>query len=330
MIKSGLNHKEVDVTARIRVVFMGSAELACPGLEKLRQSPAVHLTGVVTQPKRPKGRRLRQAACPVCHEAAELGVPMLTPQKINTPQNLDCLRELRPDVIVVVAYGQFLRKEILRLPPLGCINLHASLLPKYRGAAPIQWAVAKGETETGVTTMFMNEQMDAGDIIFQEAEPIEPEDTTASLQTRLAKRGADLMHKTLLALRDGTAPRRPQDQSLVTFAPLLQKTDGKLDWSLPARELHNRVRAFTPWPGCHFSLPAPRCQTIKVLQTRVESYAAASARPGTVLEIGGEGPLIMTKEETLRLLQVQPEGRKSMSGSAFLCGYGMCQGMTLQ
>ena len=215
------------MTPETRVVFIGSAELACPSLEKLHVTPRLKVVGVVTQPERPSGRALRPAACPIHVCAVRLGIPTLTPEKINTPTSLEALHALRPDVIAVVAYGQILRSAILDLPPLGCINLHASLLPSYRGAAPIQWAIARGETVTGVTTMFMNEGLDTGDIIFQEAEPIHPEDTSATLHDRLACRGADLLVRTLYAVRAGTAPRRSQDSvGVATFAPRLKKADG--------------------------------------------------------------------------------------------------------
>jgi methionyl-tRNA formyltransferase len=318
------------MTPETRVVFIGSAELACPSLEKLHVTPSLKVVGVVTQPERPSGRSLRPAACPIHVCAARLGIPALTPEKINAPDSLEELRALRPDVIVVMAYGQILRSAILDLPPLGCINLHASLLPSYRGAAPIQWAIARGETVTGVTTMFMNEGLDAGDIIFQAAEPIHPEDTSATLHDRLAYRGADLLVRTLHAVRAGTAPRRSQDSvGVATFAPRLKKADGWMDWRLPAVELCNRVRGFYPWPGCFLSLPWPTVRLVKVLQARVEPAVPSVAAPGTVLEAAGDGPLISTGQAALRLLQVQPEGKRPMSGAAFLCGYGLRATMVL-
>jgi len=301
----------------MRIIFMGSAELACPCLDRLLANPADQVVGVVTQPDRPKGRALQVTPCAVRAHVAERGIPMLTPANVNAPDNVAALRALAPDLIIVVAYGQFLKADILNLPPCGNLNVHTSLLPKYRGAAPIQWAVANGETETGVTTMFVNARMDAGDIIDQFVEPIRPEDTAGSLHDRLAQCGADLLARTIEALRQGSIRRRPQDEAAATFAPRIKKTDGRMDWHLPATWLHNRVRGFNPWPGCFCEL-AP-VGVVRVLKTRVE--AGRSEAVGVVLEAAGEGPLIQTGQDALRLLEVQPEGRKVMSGAAFLRGH---------
>ena len=312
----------------MRIIFMGSAELACPCLDRLLANPADQVVGVVTQPDRPKGRSLQMTPCAVRAHVAARGIPILTPDNVNAPDSVAALQALAPDLIVVVAYGQFLKADILNLPsrgpahhsPLGeggCINVHASLLPKYRGAAPIQWAVANGETETGMTTMFVNTRMDAGDIIDQLAEPIRPEDTAGSLHDRLAQCGADLLARTLETLRQGSIRRQPQDETKVTFAPRIKKADGRIDWRLPAALIHNRVRGFNPWPGCFCELvPAG---VVRVLKTRVET--GRSEVVGTVLDAAGEGPLIQAGQDALRLLELQPEGRKIMSGAAFLRGH---------
>lgn len=301
----------------MRIVFMGSAELACPCLDHLLANPADQVVGVVTQPDRPKGRSLQVTPCAVRAHIAARGIPVLTPENVNTPDSVAALRALAPALIVVVAYGQFLKPAILELPARGCINVHASLLPKYRGAAPIQWAVAHGETETGVTTMFINARMDAGDIIDQLAESIRPEDTAGSLHDRLARRGADLLIRTIEAMRQGSIRRQPQVEAEATFAPRIKKTDGCIDWRLPARLIHNRVRGFNPWPGCFCELPP--AGVVRVWKTRVE--AGRSAAAGAVLEAAGAGPLIQTGQDALRLLELQPEGRKVMSGAAFLRGH---------
>jgi len=307
----------------MRILFMGSAELACPCLDRLLADPADQVVGVVTQPDRPKGRSLQVASCAVRAHVAERGIPILTPADVNAPDSAAALRALAPDLIVVVAYGQFLKAAILDLPLRGpahgggCINVHASLLPKYRGAAPIQWAVANGETETGVTTMFVNARMDAGDIIDSIVEPIRPEDTAGSLHDRLARCGADLLARTIAALRQGSIRRQPQDEALVTFAPRIRKTDGRIDWHLPATLIHNRVRGFNPWPGCFCELAA--AGIVRVLKSRVENGRDAPA--GAVLEAAGAGPLIQAGRDAVRLLEVQPEGRKVMSGAAFLRGH---------
>jgi methionyl-tRNA formyltransferase len=301
----------------MRIIFMGSAELACPCLDRLLANPADQVVGVVTQPDRPKGRSLQMASCAVRAHVAECGIPVLTPENVNAPESVSALRALAPDLIVVVAYGQFLKAAILNLPLRGCVNVHASLLPRYRGAAPIQWAVANGETVTGVTTMFVNARMDAGDIIDQLAEEIRPEDTAGSLHDRLAQCGADLLARTIEVLRQGLIRRLPQNEAEATFAPRIKKTDGRMDWRLPAALLHNRVRGFNPWPGCFCEL-AP-VGGVRVLKTRVEAGRSASA--GAVLEAAGAGPLIQAGQDALRLLELQPEGRKVMSGAAFLRGH---------
>ncbi|MBU0716034.1 MAG: methionyl-tRNA formyltransferase [Verrucomicrobia bacterium] len=301
----------------MRIIFMGSAELACPCLDRLLAHSADKVVGVVTQPDRPKGRSLQVAPCAVHAHVATLGIPVLTPENVNTPDSVAALCALAPDLIIVVAYGQFLKADILNLPLCGPVNVHASLLPKYRGAAPIQWAVANGETETGVTTMFVNARMDAGDIIDRIVEPIRPEDTAGSLHDRLAQCGAELLARTLEALRQGSIRRRPQNEAEATLAPRIKKADGRMDWRLPATLIHNRVRGFNPWPGCFCELLP--VGVVRVLKSRVEP--GRSEAVGTVLEAAGEGPLIQTGQDALRLLEVQPEGRKVMSGAAFLRGH---------
>lgn len=304
---------------------MGSAEFACPALEALLQAGRDEMAGIVTQPERPSGRQQKVSKCPVDEFASAAGLKPITPDNVNTPASVEFLRVLKPDLIVVVAYGQILKANILALAPTGCINLHASLLPKYRGAAPIQWAIARGERETGVTTMFINEKMDAGDIIAQDRELILPDDTSTSLGARLAGRGAKLLMETIEMIRRGVAPRAKQNEALATYAPRLKKNAGLLDWTSPAGELSNRIRGFQPWPGCFFALKDKT--TVRVLRARVE--ADGGRKPGIVFETGGEGPLIQTGSGSLRLLEVQPEGKKAMSGRAFLCGKRMSQGNSL-
>lgn len=302
----------------MRIVFMGSAAFACASLDRLLACADLRVAAVVTQPDRPRGRNLEVGACPVRERIRPLGIPMLTPESVNAPASVDALRELRPDLIVVVAYGQILKPAILGLPPLGCVNLHASLLPRYRGAAPIQWAIANGDPVTGVTTQFMSERMDAGDIILSRSMEIGDEDTGGSLHDKLAALGAELLTATVCRIRAGAAPRTKQDESAATLAPKLSKADGLVDWRLPAAVLRNRIRAFNPWPACHCELPAGSGRAIKLLKARVEP---GSGRPGDVLEASGEGPLVQAGDAALRLLDVQPQGRKPMSGADFLRGH---------
>jgi methionyl-tRNA formyltransferase len=312
----------------MRIVFMGSSAFACPALDALRADPGYTLACVVTQPDRPRGRRLETAPCPVRRHLGGAAVEVLTPERVNAPDSVAAIRTRRPDVIVVVAYGQMLRAELLALPPHGCLNVHGSLLPRYRGAAPVAWAVANGETVTGVTTLFMNERMDAGDILLQAAVPIEPDDTGGTLGEKLAAAGADLLMRSLAAIRAGTAPRRPQDESLATLAPKLNKTDGRLDWRTPARVLHNRVRAFNPWPCATCRLPGEPPRILRVLRTRVAPGGEGPS--GRVLDAGRDGPVVQTGEGALVLLEVQPEGRTGMSGGDFLRGYALKAGDILQ
>jgi methionyl-tRNA formyltransferase len=303
----------------MRIVFMGSAELACPCLERLLADPGNAVVGVVTQPDRPKGRSLQTAPCPVRALVARRDVPVLTPEKVNTPESVSAIRALAPEVIVVVAYGQILKPCLLEIPPRGCVNIHASLLPKYRGAAPIQWAIARGETVTGVTAMFLDAGMDSGDIIDRVEEPIRADDTAGKLHDRLAPLGAELLARTIAALRQGAVPHTPQNPAEASYAPKLKKSDGRLDWTRPAVELHNRIRGFNPWPGCYCEFPGVKPGLVKVLESRVAPGGPGA--PGEILSNQGEGPLIQTGAQALRLLQVQPEGRKAMPGSAFLCGH---------
>ncbi len=311
----------------MRVVFLGSADFACASLERLLTLEGVEVAAVVTQPDRPRGRNLAVAACPVRQLVAARRMPVLTPERINAPEALAALRALAPDLLVVVAYGQLLRRELLDLPPLGCINVHASLLPKYRGAAPIVWAVAGGEKTSGVTTMRMNERMDAGEILLQCSEPLEPGDTGGSLHDRLAISGAELLVETLRGLARGTLRGRPQDETQATLAPKLNKSDGRLDWRRTALELERRVRAFNPWPVCFGLLPDGG--TLRVWRAAVEE-CAAGARPGQVLDVGGvEGPLVAAAAGALRLRTVQPVGRRTMGGAEFLRGHPLTVGTVL-
>ncbi|MBN1557791.1 MAG: methionyl-tRNA formyltransferase [Lentisphaerae bacterium] len=300
----------------MRTVFMGSAALGCPALDRLLRDDAVDLAAVVCQPDRPSGRRLRPAPCPTKTAAEAAGVPVLTPEQVNAPDSVASLRAFRPELIVVVAYGQMLGKEILELPPRGCINVHASLLPLYRGAAPIQWAIANGEARTGVTTLYMNARMDAGDLIDQTAVPIGPDDTADTLHDTLAAAGADLLMRTLAALRTGAVRATPQDESRATYAPKLRKSDGRIDWCLAADAIRNRVRAFQPWPGSWCRREGGG--VLKLLDARAE---ARDGETGRVLEVRGEGPLVAAGAGSVRLCRVQPPGKRPMSGAAYARGH---------
>ncbi len=310
-----------------RVIFMGSDAVACPTLDMLKNDPALRLCGVVTQPDRPQKRNLHPKPCAVKQHLGATDVPVWTPERINTPEPVKSLRHAAPDVIVVMAYGQFLGAELLALPPWGCINIHLSLLPKYRGAAPIQWSIAHGETVTGITVMRMVRRMDAGDIMDQATLPILPNDTAASLGRRLAEAAPPLLRAVLARLARGDLHARPQNESAATYAPLLKKDDGRIDWSQPAQLIERRIRAFNPWPGCFCISASSKGKRLRVLRAVVEpapsGRSSAPAVPGTVLDVNPNGPLIATGKAALRLIEVQPEGKRPMSGAAYRCGHAV-------
>ena len=301
----------------MRIVFMGAGELGCPALAALFKEERDEVVAVVTQPDRPQGRSLRLAACPVKQELAGRPVLVLTPEKIGNPAVVAQLRALQPDLIVVAAYGQFLPRTLLDLPPHGVINIHPSLLPKYRGAAPVQWALANGEQETGVSIIALVEQMDAGDILASERLPIGPADNATALTHKLSWLGAELVLRVIEDLRTGTVRRTPQDERLATRAPMLKKSDGRLDWSLPAATLHNRIRGFFPWPGSFFEYPRGSGKHVKVLRA---APAAGAGAPGAVLATDEQGLVIATGAGALLLREVQPEGRRPMPAAAFVNG----------
>ncbi len=309
----------------MRVVFMGSAELSCPSLMGLIDSPFIDLLAVISQPDRLRGRgRNVISICPTKELASERGIDVLTPENINDPLFVEELKAYNADVFVVVAYGQILRKAVLDLPAKGCINLHGSLLPKYRGAAPIQWAVANGEDVTGVTAMFMNEGMDAGDIIMQKEVVIGPEDTAGTLRDRMAEAGVGLLIETLRGIEEGSSVMTPQDEGAVTMAPKLTKDDGKVDWNISAKKICDRVRGFNPWPGCwtRFDTESRMMndESGKILKVLTVEVVDLAGKPGEIVELSKTGPVIGTGDKALRLIEVQPEGGKVMAGSSYAAG----------
>ena len=306
----------------MRVVFFGSAAIGFPSLEALLASAQDEVVAVVTQPDRPAGRKQQLTPCPVKAFAQERELPVLSPEKVK--DSLLELAALNADLFVVVAYGQYIPPSILSLPEHGAINLHPSSLPKYRGSSPIQWAVANGDTQTGVTILYVSEKMDAGDIILQREVSIGSDDTSAILEPVLAAAGAELLMEAVEQIRNGTVKRRPQDNAAATEVRKLTKEDGKLDWALPAATLRNRIRGFTPWPGCFCETPDG--QRLKVLCAAVEDRAGV---PGEILEAAGRGFLVATGEGALRLLEVQPAGKCAMDGASYLRGYPLMPGVRL-
>ncbi len=307
----------------MRIVFMGAGKLACAALRSLLEGRAGELAGVVTPPDRPSGRRQHLAPCPVRAFLAGRPVRVVTAEDVNAPPVLAQLREMHPDVVVVADFGQFLKPAVLAVPSKAIINIHPSLLPRYRGAAPIQWAIANGETETGVTILHVTEKMDAGDIILQEKVPIRNDDTALTIEPLLAELGATLLYRALASVREGTARRVPQDESRATFAPKLRKDDGRIDWPQAAEAIRNRVRGFQPWPGSACEVPDGSGHLLKVLRVGIERR---SGLPGAILEWGGAGPLIACGEDALRLIEVQPEGKKPMPGASYVNGHKLKTG----
>jgi methionyl-tRNA formyltransferase len=312
-----------------RIVFMGTAELACASLEALAAAPGFEVVAVVTQPDRPKGRALKLQPSPVKQAALRAGLPVLQPERARDAAFGEELRRLEPGLIVVAAYGQLLPPAILALPPLGCFNLHASLLPKYRGAAPIQWAILDGQTETGVTIMKMAEKLDTGGILAQRATAIAPEDTAVTLHERLARLGAQLLVETLADAVNNQLTVRPQAEAQATYARKITKEDGHLDWSQPARSLWNRVRALIPWPGAFTTLPGgAKARTVKIWRASVEeARAVAPGAPGVVLQADKAGIVVASGGGALRIHELQLEGGRRLSAAEFLAGHPMPPGI---
>jgi methionyl-tRNA formyltransferase len=308
----------------MRIVFMGSDELACPSLQVLAEKDSVELLTVMTEPDRPQGRRRHLAPCAAKAFAEEEGLPVWTPEKVGAPEVVERLAEWAPDLIVVVAYGQYLPERVLQTARLAAINLHPSLLPLYRGATPIQWAIANGETVTGVTILHVSEEMDAGDIILQEEVPIDDEDSSATLKPRLAEVGARMLSQAIARLAAGDAPRVPQDQTKATVVHKLTKQDGRVDWHLPAAVIRNRIRGFYPWPCCFTEVPLGSGQVLRLLKAEV--LESGEEEPGVVLALDKAGPVVAAGEGALRLLEVQPQGKNPMSGRAYLNGHALAVG----
>lgn len=300
----------------MRVVFMGTSPFAVPSLDALVKA-GHEVVIVVTQPDRPKGRGLEMQLSPVKQRAVELNLPVFQPEKIRQEPSVERIRELTPiDAIVVAAFGQIIPKSILDIPRLGSINVHASLLPKYRGAAPIHYAIAAGETVTGVTTMLMDPGLDTGDMLLKAETPIGPEETTGELEVRLAEIGAELLIQTLAGLDRGEITPVLQDNSQATLAPSIKREAGEIDWTQPAKVISDKIRAYTPRPGAYTIFEG---RTLKLWRARPGSSETQSA-PGQVIAVTSEGVEVAAGEGTLVLLEVQPEGKKRMSATDFARG----------
>lgn len=307
----------------MRILFMGTPDFAVPSLNALI-SAGHEICGVFCQPDKPVGRHQNKLQAPPVKECAlSHNIPVYQPVKLRDGTALALIQELAPELIVVAAYGRILPQEILDAPKLGCINVHSSLLPKYRGAAPINWAILNGDQETGVTIMHMAAALDAGDIISQVTTPIEPNETAPALTARLAELGGELLVKTVAQIGVGTAARTPQDESQVTLAPMLSKELSAMDWSRPAQALHDQVRGLYPWPAAITQVGGVRC---KIFATQIENRQGT---PGTVLEAGKSGLLVACGEGALRILELQPDGGKRMPSASYLLGHPLNVGATL-
>lgn len=310
----------------MRVVFMGTPAFAEPSLRALAESGRYEVVGVVCQPDRPKGRSGKPQACPAKQCALSEGIPVYQFERIRRPEGVQTLRALAPDVCVTAAFGQILSQELLDIPRLGTVNVHASLLPKYRGSAPINWCLINGETETGVTTMLTDKGMDTGDILLSARTPIGPNETAGELTQRLSVLGAQLLLQTLQQLEAGVCPRTPQNPDEASYYPLLKKETGLIDWTQSARTVFNLVRGVDPWPGAYTPMEGG---TLKVWKAAAHAQSAG-AQPGMVLRSSArEGLFVATGDGVLELLEIQAPGSRRMNAKDYLRGHAIPAGTLL-
>jgi len=315
---------------RLRLLFCGTPQFAVPTLRHLLEQPDFNVLGIITQPDRPRGRGQEVSFSPVKEIATAAGIPVHQPEKIRAPEAQELLQKLEPDAVVIIAYGQIIPARLLPIPRLGWINLHASLLPKYRGAAPINWAIVNGETKTGVTSMRIDAGMDTGEILLQKETEIGATETAPELTARMSELGAPLMAETLRGLASGTLIPRAQDNALASSAPMLKKEDGRIDWSLPALEIFNRIRGLAPWPGAYTSFRGQTCHILgEPASKELSEQHAQAGKPGA------PGSLVVSKREVtvvcggttyLRLERVKLEGRKQVSAAEFVNGAHLLTG----
>ena len=305
----------------MKIVFMGTPEFSIPSIQKIHNS-SHSLLSLVTQPDRPKGRGQKQIASPIKSFAIENNIPVLQPEKVNTEDFISSLLKNRPDYIIVVAFGQILGETFLKIPKQFCINLHSSLLPKYRGAAPINRAILNGDTVSGVTTMIMDKGMDTGDILLTKETPIELNDDAKSLHDKLAMQGAELILETLSRLEKNNILPTPQNSDVASYAPKLKKEESLVDWQQDAKSIFNKIRGLTPWPGTHTLYKGKR---LGILKGEVLSGNPAD-HPGHVERITDSGIEVGTADKRLKITELKPEGKKSMSVKSFLSGYKINRG----
>nr|WP_072334759.1 MULTISPECIES: methionyl-tRNA formyltransferase [unclassified Paenibacillus] len=307
---------------------MGTPEFAVPSLRALLADESVQVVGVVSQPDRPVGRKRVLTPTPVKVEALAHGLPVLQPERLRKGEAVEELRELRPDLIVTAAFGQILPKAVLELPRLGCINVHASLLPLYRGGAPIHYAVMNGDAQTGVTIMYMEAGLDTGDMISQVTVPIGDEDTTGTMFDKLSVAGAELLQRTLPGLLAGELQAVPQDDSAAVYSPNITREQEQIDWHAPAQQIWRLVRALHPKPGA-FTLWNGEVLKVWACAKPAESAGSSSAQPGTVLRVGPDGIDVATGSGVLRIIELQPAGKKAMDAATFARGGQLTPGTVL-
>lgn len=307
---------------KLRIVFMGTPEFSCPTLQRLFDR-GEHVVAVVTQPDRPKGRGQKEEPPPVKALALRYDIPVFQPVKVRTPDSVERIREMAPDVIVVVAFGQILPQSLLDIPRLGCINVHSSLLPRYRGAAPLNWVIINGETETGVTTMMMDAGLDTGDMLLVKRTPIDPDEDARSLHDRMALLGADALAETLDLLVTGTLEPVKQNDADTCYAPLLTKELGEIDWHTSPLKIKNLVRGVTPWPGAYTRLNG---LLLKIFKVRTST---GDGPPGTVLNVGKDGIEVACDGGSIIIDELQLEGKKRLAAREFIAGFALTPGLRL-
>ena len=308
----------------MKVIYMGTPDFSVGALEAIIKA-GHEVVLVVTQPDKPKGRGKAMQASPVKECALSHGIEVFQPTKIRESENVEYLRKFGADIFVVAAFGQILPKSILDMPKYGCVNIHASLLPKYRGAAPIQWAVINGDEVTGVTTMLMNEGIDTGDMIAKKQVRLAEDETGGSLFDRLAETGAELIVETMKMLEEGTAEFTPQNSEEATHTSMISKELGSIEWSKPAAEIERLIRGLNPWPSAYTRLKG---KTFKIWKAQVVEVSS-SDKPGTIIKIGKDELLVQTGEGALSLIEVQLEGKKRMDVASFLRGCQIEEGIVL-
>lgn len=310
----------------MKIVFMGTPEFAVPSLEMLIQE-GYEVLAVVTQPDKPKGRGNKMSAPPVKEFAIEHGITVLQPEKIKTPEFIEQIRELGPDLLITAAYGKIISKELLDVPPMGCINVHGSLLPAYRGAAPIHWSIINGEKITGITTMFTDVGVDTGDMLLKKEIEIGPDMTVGELHDKMAVLGAEVLKDTLVELQNGTLVRKPQEDALSSYAPIISKEVGHIDWSKTAQEIHNLVRGTNPWPGAYTFLNDSK---MRIWKTSIFACDHQGHDIGEIIRVNDDGILVRCSDGYIMVRELQFDSSKRMKVSDYLRGHKINTGEKLE